>query len=104
MYEALKNDIHVDVKIQWEDLRCHCSEIPSLRLSKTARNLNKVFLTCGTPPSAETRCKYFQWIHTPLFLDKRPIYKLKYATNLSKTEWMRQAEVNVETMKQRHGW
>ena len=104
VYEALKKDIHPEVKTQWGDLRCHCSRIPILRLSKTARNLNKVFLTCGTPASAETRCKYFQWIHTSLFVDKRPLHKLKYVTNLSKAEWKQQAETNVETWKHRHGW
>ena len=104
VYDALKKDMHAEVKTEWGDLKCHCSRIPILRLSKTARNLNKVFLTCGTPASAETRCKYFQWIHTPLFIDKRPIHKLKYATNLSRAEWKQQAEANVETWKQRNGW
>ena len=104
VYDALKKDMHAEVKTEWGDLKCHCSRIPILRLSKTARNLNKVFLTCGTPASAETRCKYFQWIHTPLFIDKRPIHKLKYATNLSRAEWKHQAKANVETWKQRNGW
>ena len=102
VYDALKKDMHAEVKTKWGELKCHCSRIPILRLSKTARNLNKVFLTCGTPALAETRCKYFQWIHTPLFIDKRPIDKLKYATNLSRGEWMKQAEANVEKWKQRH--
>ena len=104
VYDALKKDMHAEVKSQWGELKCHCSRIPILRLSKTAKNLNKVFLICGTPASAETRCKYFQWIHTALFIDKRPPHKLKYATNLSRAEWMRQAEANVETWKQRNGW
>ena len=104
VYDALKKDMHAEVKSQWGELKCHCSRIPILRLSKTSRNLNKVFLTCGTPASAETRCKYFQWIHTPLFINKRPPHKLKYATNLSRAEWMKQAEANIETWKQRHGW
>ena len=104
VYEALTKDMHAEVKSQWGELKCHCSRIPILRLSKTAKNLNKVFLICGTPASAETRCKYFQWIHTALFIDKRPLHKLKYATNLSRAEWMRQAEANVETWKQRRGW
>ena len=104
VYEALTKDMHAEVKSQWGELKCHCSRIPILRLSKTAKNLNKVFLICGTPASAETRCKYFQWIHTALFIDKRLPHKLKYATNLSRAEWMRQAEANVETWKQRHGW
>ena len=100
VYDALKKDMHAEVQTKWGELKCHCSRIPILRLSKTARNLNKVFLTCGTPASAVTRCKYFQWIHTPLFIDKRPIHKLKYATNLSRTEWKQQAEANVEKWKQ----
>ena len=102
VYDALKKDMHVEVRTKWGELKCHCSRIPILRLSKTARNLNKVFLTCGTSASAATRCKYFQWIHTPLFIDKRPLHKLKYATNLA--EWKQQAEANVETWKQRNGW
>ena len=104
VYDALKKDMHAEVKTKWGELKCHCSRIPILRLSKTARNLNKVFLTCGTPASAETRCKYFQWIHTPLFIDKRSIHKLKYPTNLSRAEWKHQAKANVETWKQRNGW
>ena len=104
VYDALKKDMHAEVKTKWGELKCHCSRIPILRLSKTARNLNKVFLTCGTPASAATRCRYFQWIHTPLFIDKRPIHKLSYATNLSRTEWKQQAEANVETWKHRNGW
>ena len=78
--EALQYDIHVEVKSKWAELRCHCDYIPLLRISKTARNLNKVFLTCGASQTATTRCKYFQWIHTELFIDKRPPHKLKYTT------------------------
>ena len=101
VYHALKNDMRAEVQTKWGDLRCHCSGIPILRLSKTARNLNKVFLTCRTPASAETRCKYFQWIHTPLFIDKRLIHKFNYATNLRRAEWKQQG--NVEAWKQRNG-
>ena len=101
---ALKEDMHAEVQTKWGELKCHCSRIPIIRLSKTARDVNKVFLTCGTPATADTRCKYFQWIHTPLFIDKRPIHNLKYATNLTRTEWMQQAETNVEKWKQQNGW
>ena len=100
VYDALKKDMQVEVQTKWGELKCRCSRIPILRLSKTARNLNKVFLACGTPASAATLCKYFQWIHTPLFIDKRPIHNLKYATNLSRAEWKKQAEANVEKWKQ----
>ena len=103
VYDALTKDMHVEVKSQWGEMKCHCARIPILRLSKTVRNLNKVFLVCGAPASAETRCKYFQWIHTPLFIDNRPLHKLMYATNLSRAEWVKQAEANVEGWKQRNG-
>ena len=86
VYDALTKDIHPEVKSQWGELKCHCSRIPILRLSKTARNLNRVFLVCGTPPSAGTRCKYFQWIHSALFIDNRPLHKLMYATKQSRAE------------------
>ena len=45
-----------------------------------------------------------KWGETALFIDKRPLHKLKYATNLSRAEWMKQAEANVETWKQHNGW
>ena len=104
VYHALKEDMHTEVQTKWGELKCHCSRILIIRLSKTARNLNKVFLTCGTPATADTRCKYFQWIHTPPFIDKRPIHNLKYATNLTRAEWMQQAEASVEKWKQQNGW
>ena len=84
--EALLKEIHIEVKSKWGELRCHCSKIPLIRLSKTSRNLNKVFLTCGMPQDATTRCKYFQWIHTELFIDKRPVHKLMYSTGKRETK------------------
>ena len=41
--------IHPEVHAKWGHLKCHCSFIPKMRLSKTARNLNKVFLTFCAP-------------------------------------------------------
>ena len=83
---ALQNDIHVEVKSKWGELRCHCGYIPLLRISKTSKNLNKVFLTCGAPQTATTRCKYFQWVHTELFIDKRPLHKLQYTVGKKETK------------------
>ena len=45
----LKDEIHPEVHAKWGHLECHCHYIPKMRLSKTARNMNKVFLTCGVP-------------------------------------------------------
>ena len=83
VYHALKETIHPQVRDKWGELKCHCSRIPIICLSKTARNLNKVFLTCGASATSAVRCKYFQWIHTAILIDKRPVHKLKYATRLS---------------------
>ena len=104
VYHALKETIHREVRDKWGQLKCHCSLIPKICLSKTARNLNKVFLTCGASTADDARCKYFQWIHTALFIDRRPLHQLKYATNQTQTEWLRQAEENVEMWKQKEAW
>ena len=84
--EALTSEIQIQVKSKWSELRCHCNHIPVIRLSKTSCNLNKVFLTYGAPQGATTRCKYFQWIHTELFIDKRPLHKLLYTTEKRETK------------------
>ena len=104
VYHALKETIHQEVHAKWGQLKCHCSLIPKMRLSKTARNLNKVFLTCGASATADSRCRYFQWIHTPLFMDRRPIQKFKFATIQTQTEWLQQAEKNVEQWKREQAW
>ena len=53
VYHALKEDIHHEVQAKLGHLQCHCQH-------KTAKNMNKVFLTCGAPAyPAESRCKYF---------------------------------------------
>ncbi|CAH3016336.1 unnamed protein product, partial [Porites evermanni] len=77
-----------------------------MRFSKTARNLNKVFLTSSATASAtaDSRCKYFQWIHTPLFNERRPIQQLKFATKQTQTQWLQQAEKNVEKWKRQQEW
>ena len=101
---ALKDNIHPEVHAKWGHLKCHCSLIPKMRLSKTARNLNKVFLTCGASATSESRCKYFPWIHTPLFIDRRPIQQLKFASKQTQTEWLQQAEQNVEQWQRDQAW
>ena len=104
VYHALKETIHQEVHAKWGQLKCHCSLIPKMRLSKTARNPKKVFLTCGASATADSRCKYFQWIHTPLFIDRKPIQQLRFATKQTQTEWLQQAEKNVEKWKDQQEW
>ena len=109
VYKALIEEIHTDIQCEWRNLKCYCKETPKIRLSTTARNLHKVFLTCDG--SAGSRCKYFQWIHTPLYpLPSDPMpdwlrktYKPRPLKSFTKEnrEWMHQAEQNVEQWKKR---
>ena len=55
------NSIHHKIYEQWGTFSCHCGLVPTLKLSQTPRNPNKVFLNC--PKTREARCNYFQWIH-----------------------------------------
>lgn len=107
-------DIHPEVHAKWGQLECLCHYIPKMRLSKTARNMNKVFLTCGVPYNRRPSCRYFQWIHTllyPLPSDPTPEWLVKFTasnqqrsykprplksvTKQTQTEWLQQAEQNV---------
>ena len=109
VYKALIEEIHTDIQCEWRNLKCYCKETPKIRLSTTARNLHKVFLTCDG--SAGSRCKYFQWIHTTLYpLPSDPMpdwlrktYKPRPLKSFTKEnrEWMQQAEQNVEQWKKR---
>ena len=61
--EALCNEIHPRIQQKWGTFSCHCGLVPTLKLSQTPKNPNKVFLTC--PKVREARCNYFQWTHEP---------------------------------------
>ena len=108
--EVLQQEIYPEVHAKWGDMTGHCQLIPKIQLSKTAKNLNKVFLTCGGS-AIESCCKFFQWIHTPLYpmpgdpmpdwfrkkqTDKTPCKPraLKSYNQESRT-WLQQAEQNV---------
>lgn len=108
--EVLQQEIHPEVHAKWGDMKCHCHLIPKIRLSKTAKNLNKVFLTCGGS-AIESCCKFFQWIHTPLYpmpgdptpdwfrkkqTDKKPCKPRPLKSyNQECRKWLQQAEQNV---------
>ena len=64
---------HPQVRAKLTELRCKCSEVPRMKLSRTDKNKNRVFLTCGQNPYQILPCDYFQWMHAPLWKSKRPI-------------------------------
>lgn len=107
----LKEEIHPEVRSKWGQLKCHCQMIPKIRLIKTAKNLNKVFLTCGASAASGSRCKFFQWTHTPMYpppsdpipdwLQTLRAYKPRPLKSVNKEsqEWLKQAEQNVSQWK-----
>ena len=69
MLEALKNDTHpqVHARIKHGELKCKCGFVPKMKLSRTSKNYNKVFFSCGNFVPGKEPCGYFQWLHGPLW-------------------------------------
>ena len=66
--QILGSSIQKTLMETWPKLRCLCKRVPELQLSKTSKNMNRVFLSCGVADKCMDYycCKYFQWIDTPL--------------------------------------
>ena len=69
MMEKLKEDTHpqVHARVKRGELRCKCGFVPKMKLSRTAKNYNKVFFSCGNFLTHAKPCGYFQWLHGPLW-------------------------------------
>ena len=69
MMEKLKEDTHPQVRarLQRGELKCKCGFVPKMKLSRTAKNHNKVFFSCGSFLPGQDPCGYFQWLHGPLW-------------------------------------
>ena len=69
MMEALKKDTHpqVHARIKHGELKCKCGFVPKMKLSRTAKNYQKVFFSCGSFLTHAEPCGYFQWLHSPLW-------------------------------------
>ena len=74
MMEALKNDTHpqVHARLKHGELKCKCGFVPKMKLSRTAKNHNKVFFSCGSFIPGRDPCGYFQWLHGPLWCPREP--------------------------------
>ena len=70
--ELIENT-HPEVRAKLTEIKCKCSEVPRMKLSRTDKNKNRVFLTCGHNPLQNESCDYFQWMHAPLWKPKRPL-------------------------------
>ena len=69
MMEKLKEDTHpqVHARVKRGELKCRCGFVPKVKLSRTAKNYNKVFFSCGSFLMHAKPCGYFQWLHGPLW-------------------------------------
>ena len=69
MMEKLKEDTHpqVHARLKHGELKCKCGLVPKMKLSRTAKNHNKVFFSCGSFAPGGEPCGYFQWLHAPLW-------------------------------------
>ena len=69
MMEKLKEDTHpqVHARIKHGELKCKCGLVPKMKLSRTTKNYNKVFFSCGSFLMHAKPCGYFQWLHGPLW-------------------------------------
>ena len=69
MMEKLKEDTHpqVQARVKRGELKCKCGFVPKMKLSRTAKNYNKVFFSCGSFLTHAKPCGYFQWLHGPLW-------------------------------------
>ena len=69
MMEKLKEDTHpqVHARVKRGELKCNCGFVPKMKLSRTAKNYNKVFFSCGSFLTHAKPCGYFQWLHGPLW-------------------------------------
>ena len=67
--EALKKDTHpqVQARVKRGELKCKCGFVPKMKLSRTAKNYQKVFFSCGSFLMHAKPCGYFQWLHGPLW-------------------------------------
>ena len=70
MMEKLKEDTHpqVHARLKHGELKCKCGLVPKMKLSRTAKNHNKVFFSCGS--FLAEPCGYFQWLHGPLWCSR----------------------------------
>jgi len=53
-----------DVVDCWDILQCYCSFTPTLKLSQSQSNPNRLYLSCNNF-NKELRCPYFQWFDEP---------------------------------------
>ena len=67
--DKLNDETHPQVraKLKQGSLTCQCGFTPKMKLSRTTKNFQKVFFSCGQFNRTQPPCGYFQWLHGPLW-------------------------------------
>ena len=68
----------------WGTLSCYCDDVPKMKLSKTEKNPNRVFICCPKPQ--DLKCRFFQWI------DQAPLPKKTCNAKAIKKRFLEMAE------------
>ena len=91
MMEKLKEDTHPQVRarLQRGELKCKCGLVPRMKLSRTSKNFQKVFFSCGSFLTGQDPCGYFQWLHGPLWCPRDP-------TQPTLRRWVRDAPREIQ--------
>ena len=58
---AVRKNIHPDICDRWEKISCLCGRVPVLKQSFSAKNPDRLYLTCG-----DNQCKFFRWADLPV--------------------------------------
>ena len=61
---------HPELKKEWFALTCQCERRPFLKLSRSAKNPNRLYLTCARKRD-QNPCKYFQWVDSAPFCPRQ---------------------------------
>ena len=75
MMDKLKEDTHPQVRARLQQgwLKCKCGFTPKMKLSRTSKNFQKVFFSCGAFLPGQEPCGYFQWLHGPLWYPREQV-------------------------------
>ena len=85
MLQTLKEDAHRQVRAQSQQglLKCKCGFNPKMKLSRTTKNYNKVFLSCGS----------FLQDKNPVALFNGPLWRPREQVQPSLRRWVKETLV-----------
>ena len=89
--EFCRTKTHESIRQVWDQLVCFDDTVPSMRISRTAKNPGRVYLTQRN--EEPTQPKFFQWLDVPLRKELNPCKKVKMEDE--KYRWQRVDSVDL---------